>query len=116
MGLGCLEVILRSMGVMHAGTAIAAQAFGAVVGPIYGSAYNARVYNISKDSGDPLQFQIHGEGGWDTGHAVGAVLAALLVWLGVAWPWIIILGLLGTISSLIILRRSFHKGEPSLRM
>ncbi len=115
VGLGCLEVLFRSVGVLHVGTAIAAQAFGAVVGPIYGSAYNARVYNVSKTSGDPLHFQIVGEGGWDTGHAIGAVIGAGLTWQGVAWPWIIIIGMMGTISALIILRRSYS-AEPSLRL
>jgi len=116
IGLGGFDVLFRSFGVTNAVFAVAAQAFGAVIGPIYSSAYNARVYNISKTSGDPLQFQIIGEGGWDTGAAAGALVAAFLTWQQVAWPWIICLGLVGTGSALLILNRSYHISEPSLRL
>ena len=116
IGLGGFDVLFRSFAVANTVTAVAAQAFGAVIGPLYSSAYNSRVYNISKTSGDPLQFQIAGEGGWDMGAAAGALLAAFLTWQAVAWPWIITMGLLGTGSALLILSRSYSIGEPSLRL
>ena len=116
MSAVCLFVITAALGYHSAITAIAALALGAITGPLYASAFNARVYNLSKASGDSLRFQIWGEGGWDLGCALGGVIAALLTWLGFSFTWPIAIGLLGTAGVWFTLHQSYRTGEPSLRV
>ena len=110
-----LAVVAAAAGYRYPITAVAALALGAIAGPLYASAYNARVYNLSKASGDALRFQIWGEGGWDLGCAFGCMIAALLMWLGFSFTWPIAIGLLGTAGVWFTLHQSYLKGEPSLR-
>ena len=110
----CLFVITAALGYHSAITAIAALALGAIAGPLYASAFNARAYNLSKASGDALRFQIWGEGGWDLGCALSSSIAALLVWMGFSFTWPIAIGLLGTAGVWFTLHQSYLKGEPSL--
>jgi DHA1 family inner membrane transport protein len=105
---GILTVIARVFCVGHPVMAIAAHAFATVMGPLYGSAYNSRVYNLAKQSGDPLRFHVYGEGGWDTGCAVGACIIALLLHLGSSWALPNGLGLLGIAGVFLVLRASFR--------
>ena len=108
--------IFAALGYHNPVSAIAALALGAIVGPLYASAYNSRVYNLSKASGDALRFQIWGEGGWDLGCALGSCVAALLVFLGFSFTWPIAIGLLGTTGVWFTLHQSYRTGEPSLRV
>ena len=116
IGMGALSLfmIAAALGFRNPITAIASLALGAMTGPLYASAYNSRVYNLSKASGDALRFQIWGEGGWDLGCALGSCLAALLVFLGFSFTWPIAIGLLGTAGVWFTLHQSYLKGEPSL--
>ena len=110
----CLFVITAALGYNRPITALTALALGAIAGPLYMSAFNARVYNISKASGNALRFQVWGEGGWDLGCALGGLLAALLVWLGFSFMLPIGMALLGTTGVWFTLHQSHLKGEPSL--
>ncbi len=109
-------VLSAATGYSQPVTAVVALALGAMIGPLYASAYNARVYNLSKASGDALSFQIWGEGGWDLGCALSSSIAALLVWLGFSFTWPIAIGLLGTAGVWFTLHQSYLKGDPSLRL
>ena len=110
-----LFMIVAAFGYGHAVTAVAALALGAIAAPLYASAYNARVYNLSKASGDALRFQIWGEGGWDMGCALGSCLAALLIFQGFSFAWPIAIGLVGTAGVWFTLHQSYQIAEPSLR-
>ena len=110
-----LFVIAAAAGYRTPITAVAALAFGAIAGPLYASAYNARVYNLSKASGDALRFQIWGEGGWDLGCALGSLIAALLIWQGFSFTWPIAIGLIGTAGVWFTSHQSYQSADPSLR-
>jgi MFS transporter, DHA1 family, inner membrane transport protein len=111
-----LFIIVAAFGYGHAVTAVTALALGAMAGPLYASAYNARVYNLSNASGDALRFQIWGEGGWDMGCALGSCLAALLIFQGFSFAWPIAIGLVGTAGVWFTLHQSYQKADPSLRV
>ena len=111
----CLFVIAAAFGFGDPVTAVGALALGAVTSPLYMAAFNARVYNLSKASGDALRFQIWGEGGWDLGSALGCCIAAYLTWRGFGFTWPILIGVLGTIGVWFTLHQSYQSGEPSLR-
>lgn len=108
--------IFAALGYHKPVTAIAALALSAIAGPLYASAYNSRVYNLSKTSGDALRFQIWGEGGWDMGCALGCCSAALLTGLGFGFTWPLAIGLIGTAGVWFTLHQSYKKAEPSLRV
>ncbi|MEO9168533.1 MAG: MFS transporter, partial [Aestuariivirga sp.] len=110
-----LFMIVAALGYHNPLTAVSALALGAVAGPLYAAPYNARVYNLSKASGDALRFQIWGEGGWDTGCALGSCLAALLIYEGFSFTWPIAIGLIGTAGVWFTLHQTYQTGEPSLR-
>ena len=112
----CLFVATAALGYHRPVTAVLALALGAIAGPLYASAYNARVYNLSKASGDALRFQVWGEGGWDLGCALGGLIGAVLTWLGFSLMWPIGVGLLGTLGVWFTLHESYRTGEPSLRV
>lgn len=118
IGLSCmgLAVLFKAVAYHSTFSAILALAAGAVAGPIYSSAYNARIYNLAKASGDALRFHVSGEGGWDFGAALGAVAAASLVQLGFGFSWPIALALLGLAGVGAVIRQSYQKPVPSLRV
>ena len=96
--------------------AVAALAVGAIAAPIYASAYNSRIYNLSKESGDTLRFHVSGEGGWDLGTAAGCLMGAALVHFGLGFFWAIGLGLFGVAGVAVVFRQSYQNAEPSLRV
>jgi len=112
----CLFVLAAALGYHNAISAVAALCLGAITAPLYASAFNARVYNLSKASGDSLRFQIWGEGGWDVGCALGGAIAALFTWMGLGFTWPIALGLIGTLGVWYTLHQSYQKAPPSLRV
>jgi len=105
--------VSAAFGYAQTTTAIAALAVAAVAGPLYSSAYNARIYNIAKASGDALRFHVTGEGGWDLGSASSACIAAGFIWLGLGLGACISLGVLGTLGVGWFLGHSYVKDDPS---
>ena len=110
-----LFAVTASLGYRDPFTAITALALSAVAGPLYASAFNSRVYNVAKASGDALRFHIIGEGGWDVGCASGCCAAAFMVWRGVDYGWPIAIGLIGISGVSTVLYRSYQNDVPSLR-
>ena len=108
-------VLAAALGYRDPFTAIIALALGAVAGPLYASAFNARVYNVAQKSGDALRFHVIGEGGWDVGCALGCCVAAFMVWRGVDYDWPIAIGLIGIAGVSTVLYRSYQNEVPSLR-
>jgi MFS transporter, DHA1 family, inner membrane transport protein len=91
-GIMALSLVLKSVGYSQAWSAVAANALGAVAGPLYWSAMMSRVYNLAQSSSCPLRFQMAGEGAWDFGTALGCFVAAALIWVGLGFSWPLILG------------------------
>ena len=110
-----LFAVAAAFGYRDPFTAIIALALSAVAGPLYASAFNARVYNVAKVSGDALRFHVVGEGGWDVGCALGCCAAAFMVWHGFDYGWPIALGLIGISGVSVVLFRSYQNDDPSLR-
>ncbi len=108
-------VLTAALGYRDPFTAIIALAMSAAAGPLYASAFNARVYNVAKTSGDALRFHVAGEGGWDVGCALACCAAALMVWRGFDIAWPISVGLIGVTGVWTMLYRSYQNDDPSLR-
>jgi hypothetical protein len=110
IGVGALILctLLRALGYGHPVTAVASMAMGAAAGPLYAAAYDSRVYEIAKASGNTLRFHINGEGGWDMGCCLGALISAALLWFGVNWGWILALAALGYAAVWRVLQRSYR--------
>ncbi|MFO1033713.1 MAG: hypothetical protein U1E15_06465 [Hyphomicrobiales bacterium] len=66
---------------------------GAVAGPIYMSSIMPPFYNVGQTSGCAFRFNVAAENGFDCGAGLGALLAALLVWLGLGFSWLLMIGL-----------------------
>jgi MFS transporter, DHA1 family, inner membrane transport protein len=115
MGVISLFAVAAALGYRDPFTAIIALAVSAVAGPLYASAFNARVYNVAQKSGDALRFHVVGEGGWDLGCALGCCAAALMVWRGFDYGWPIGIGIIGVAGVSTVLYRSYQNDDPSLR-
>jgi MFS transporter, DHA1 family, inner membrane transport protein len=115
MGVMSLFAVAAALGYRDPFTAIIALAVSAVAGPLYASAFNARVYNVAQKSGDALRFHVVGEGGWDVGCALGCCAAAFMVWRGLDYGWPIAIGLIGIVGVSTVLYRSYQNEVPSLR-
>ncbi len=118
IGVGAMALcaLARALGYGQPLTAVASLALGAVAGPLYAAGYDSRVYDIAKASGDAFRFHINGEGGWDVGCCASSLIAAALLWLGVAWGWILALAVLGYAGVWLVLQRSYQNEDPSLRV
>jgi MFS transporter, DHA1 family, inner membrane transport protein len=108
-------VLAAALGYREPFAAIIALVLSAVAGPLYASAFNARVYNVAQKSGDALRFHVIGEGGWDVGCALGCCAAAFLMWRGFDYGWSIAIGLIGIAGVSTVLYQSYQNEVPSLR-
>jgi len=89
----------------HSGwSAIAANMIGAAAGPLYMSAIMTPFYTAGKASSCTLRFNIIGENGFDSGAALGALVAAFFLWMGLEPFWPLLLGLAGIVAEYFILR------------
>jgi predicted MFS family arabinose efflux permease len=75
--------------------AIGAAAFGAIAAAVQIPVMMTRLYALAKQSSCPLRFHIATEGGWDLGSATGCLLAAFLIWQGVAPDTTILIAVVG---------------------
>jgi DHA1 family inner membrane transport protein len=118
IGLGgiTLALMLKAVSFDRPWLALLALAVGAIAGPVYNAAYNARIYNLAKASGDALRFHVRGEGGWDLGTATASLAGAAMIHFGLSFFWVIGLGLIGVVGVGIVIRASYQNAEPSLRV
>ena len=102
-------ILATAFGYQTAWSAIAANMIGAVAGPLYMSAIMTPFYNVGKASPCTLRFNTAGENGFDSGAALGCILAALFLWAGFQPFWPILIGLAGIIGEFFILRRHHNQ-------
>lgn len=94
--------------------AVAANMIGAVAGPLYMSAIMAPLYNVGKASACTFRFNVAAENGFDSGAGFGCLLAAGLVYAGLSFFWLLMMGLFGCAGVYLILRR--HSALPALKV
>jgi MFS transporter, DHA1 family, inner membrane transport protein len=104
-GATALALMIKALGFSHPWSAVLANAVGAVAAPLYWSAMMSRVYNLAQSSSCPLRFQVAAEGAWDLGLALGCLLAAGLMWLGLSYFWPLIFGLSGCFAGYALLQQ-----------
>jgi len=98
---------LRSIATGHATLAVLANALGALGGCLYIPTLMTAVYTLAKRSPCTLRFHVVTEGGWDAGGALGLLVAALAIELGVPLWGCILLSLPGMAAMVFMLRRYY---------
>jgi hypothetical protein len=88
--------------------ALAANVAAAVAWPLYATAFNARVYNLARQSPCALRFHIVAEGGWDMGTCLSCLAAAGLLWAGFSFHLPLAIGLLGCVLGYLTVARTFR--------
>jgi MFS transporter, DHA1 family, inner membrane transport protein len=71
------------------------------------------VYTLAKRSPCTLRFHIVAEGGWDIGGAIGLLVAAFAIIVGMPLSASILLSLAGVVAIFMLLRR-YYANEPVL--
>jgi MFS family permease len=107
IGLGVMAVTILavSFGYHSSWSAIAANMIGAVAGPLYMSSIMTPFYNAGKASSCTFRFNIIGENGFDSGAALGCLVAAAFLWCGFQPFWPLLIGLAGITAEFFILCR-----------
>ena len=103
-------ILAQALGYATPWTALAANMIGAVAGPIYMSSIMPPFYNVGQNSGCAFRFNVVAENGFDCGAGFGALLAALVVWLGLGFSWLIMIGLVGCGGVYLMLRNRNMQG------
>ncbi len=103
-------VLAEVLGYGSPWAAVAANMLGAVAGPIYMSAIMSPLYNVGQSSACAFRFNIVAENGFDCGAGLGALLAAAIVWLGLDYAWLLMLGLAGCTGIHLLLRNRDKHG------
>jgi MFS transporter, DHA1 family, inner membrane transport protein len=67
---------------------------------------------VGQNSACALRFNVVAENGFDCGAGFGALLAALLVWSGFGYTWLLLMGLVGCLGIHLILRNKDKHGLP----
>ncbi|MFM7336285.1 MAG: hypothetical protein ACKO1H_18090, partial [Tabrizicola sp.] len=88
--------------------AVAANAAAALAWPLYATAFNARVYNLARQSPCPLRFHIVAEGGWDLGTCLSCLGAAALLYLGFDYHLPLAIGVLACGLGYLTIARTFR--------
>ncbi len=99
--------MFRAVSTGDATLAVAANAFGALVGCFYIPTLMTAVYNLAKRSPCALRFHLAAEGGWDIGGAAASLFTALLIAAGLSLSFGILLSLAGQGLALFLLRRYY---------
>jgi MFS transporter, DHA1 family, inner membrane transport protein len=107
-----ITVLVEAFGYATPWIAVAANMIGAVAGPIYMSAIMAPLYNVGQNSACAFRFNMVAENGFDCGAGFGALLAALLVWSGFGYTWLLLIGLVGCLGIHLLLRNKDKHGLP----
>ncbi len=103
-----VAAVARMLGWPSVGFAVAANAVAALAWPLYVTAFNARIYTLSRQSPCPLRFHIVAEGGWDMGTAVSCLTAAALLWYGFDFHLPLAIGVLASGLGYLVIARSFE--------
>lgn len=88
--------------------AVAANAAAALAWPLYATAFNARVYNLARQSPCPLRFHIVAEGGWDLGTCLSCLAAAALLYMGFDYHLPLAIGVLACGLGYLTIARTFR--------
>jgi MFS transporter, DHA1 family, inner membrane transport protein len=88
--------------------AVAANAAAALAWPLYATAFNARVYNLARQSPCPLRFHIVAEGGWDLGTCLSCLAAAALLYMGFDFHLPLAIGVLACGLGYLTIARTFR--------
>jgi MFS transporter, DHA1 family, inner membrane transport protein len=103
-------IVAEVFGYASPWSAVAANMIGAVAGPIYMSAILAPLYNVGQSSACAFRFNVAAENGFDCGAGFGALAAAILVWAGFGYSWILAIGLFGCFGVHLVLRNKDRNG------
>lgn len=90
-----IAILARAFGYPLVWTAVLANIVAVVAWPIYGTATNARIYNLARQSPCPLRYHVVAEGGWDLGTAVSCLISAALIHFGFSYFWPLLVALIG---------------------
>ncbi len=112
LGLMALTVLAEATGFATPWMAVAANMLGAVAGPIYMSSIMPPLYGVGQNSACAFRFNVAAENGFDCGAGFGALIAAVLVWLGAGYFWLIMIGLVGCLGVHLMLRNKDKHGVP----
>jgi hypothetical protein len=104
-----ITLVIRALSLDTPWLAVAANALGAITSGVLGPTQMVPVYNLAKVSPCALRFHIAAEGGWDTGCASGCLLAALCAAHGLPLGAITLLGFLGALGQVVLLRRYYRQ-------
>lgn len=111
VGLLAIAVLCRAFGYSAVWSAVLANAAAAVAWPSYATAFNSKVYNMSRQSACPLRFHIIAEGGWDAGTATGCLLSAVAIYWGFSFFLPILFGLVGCILAYVVLAPLYEEAD-----
>jgi MFS transporter, DHA1 family, inner membrane transport protein len=103
-----IAVLARAFGYPIPWTAFLANAAAALAWPLYGTMFNARMYQLAKQSACPLRYHIVAEGGWDLGTGVSCALSALLISLGFSFFLPLLVALAGCALGYVVVTRSYE--------
>ena len=115
IGLLSIAVLSRAVGYSAVWSAVLANAAAAVAWPPYATAFNSRIYNMSRQSPCPLRYHILAEGGWDAGTATGCFVSALAIYLGFSFFWPLLLGLAGCLLAYVVLAPMYEEADLGIR-
>lgn len=116
-GLGAVQIGFAALGIAAVARmfgwpvpvlAVAANAAAALAWPLYATAFNARVYNLARQSPCPLRFHIVAEGGWDLGTCLSCLAAAALLYLGFDFHLPLAIGVLACGLGYLTIARTFR--------
>lgn len=116
-GLGAVQIGFAALGVAAVARmfgwpvpvlAVAANAAAALAWPLYATAFNARVYNLARQSPCPLRFHIVAEGGWDLGTCLSCLAAAALLYMGFDFHLPLAIGVLACGLGYLTISRTFR--------
>jgi MFS transporter len=113
LGTLAMIVVLRAMATGDAAVAVLANALGALGACLYIPTLMTAVYTLAKRSPCTLRFHIVAEGGWDIGGAIGLLVAAFAIIVGMPLSATILLSLAGVVAIFMLLRR-YYANDPVL--
>ena len=115
LGSYAFLIALRAAALKEPILAVAANALASVGSCLYAPTLMTAVYNQAQRAPCTLRFHVATEGGWDIGAASGLLIAALLISLGVPFPLVLLLPLIGLAAAFVQLNRYYAGLGPKRR-